>query len=99
MPDYGPKTLVIEYPSAGKTYRNEKYGVYQYDTYPESSVLAGQERRSFLDDFDTLAEAQKNYPQASWDGEGGCGYRPVFIPVCPPDWFDPANAGESWDGE
>lgn len=98
MPDYGPKQLVIEYPSAGATYDHDTYGVYQYDTYPDSSVLAGQERRSFKGDFDTLEAAQAAFPEASWDG-GGCGYREPFIPVCPPDWFDSANAGESWEGD
>lgn len=96
MPDYGPKTLVIEYPSAGATYSNQKYGVYQYDTYPDHLVLGGQERRSFIHDYDTLEEAQKNHPEASWDGEGGCGYREPHIPLNPPDWFDPMNAGEAW---
>lgn len=72
----------IEYPSAGATYSTNKYGVYRYDEYPESSVLSGQERRTFLDQFDTLEEAQAAYPQASLCG---CGYRPPFLGHLPDD--------------
>lgn len=88
--------LTIEYPSAGATYTRDEYGVYRYDVYPDSSVLAGQERRTFLDSFPTLAEAKAAYPGAR---ESGCGYRNIEIPRTPPAWFDPANAGESWEDE
>lgn len=54
----------IEYPSVGTTYFRDVFGVYEYSTYPRSSVLAGQERRMFLDSFETLAEAQAAYPTA-----------------------------------
>jgi hypothetical protein len=95
--DYPPGTeLVIEYPMQGETYGHDQYGVYAYSEYPESSVLAGQTKRSFVDSFDTLAEAQKTYPAATWNGEGGSGYTPLVLPDTPPDWFDPANAGEVW---
>jgi hypothetical protein len=65
--------ITIEYPSQGATYSNDSYGVYEYSTYPRSSVLAGQEKRSFLDSFDTLEEAQKAYPNATFSQS--CGYR------------------------
>jgi hypothetical protein len=65
--------LVIEYPSAGATYHHDRYGIYSYGVYP-SSVLAGQEKRSFKADFATLEEAQAAYPTAAWDG-GGSGSR------------------------
>jgi hypothetical protein len=86
--------LTIEYPSSGATYSEDRYGVYRYDVYPESSVLAGQERRSFLDSFKTLDEAKAAYPDAEFSAPG---YREIVIPHTPPDWFDPANAGETWD--
>lgn len=57
--------VCIEFPSRGTTYCNQKYGVYAYDTYPASSVLAGMERRTFVDSFDTLLEAQVAYPHAT----------------------------------
>lgn len=87
---------VIEYPATGATYHHEAYGVYRYGTYEDWSVLAGQEKRSSLGTFDTLEEAQAAHPEASWQGEGSCGFREVNIPETAPDWFDEANAGERW---
>lgn len=63
----------IEYPSVGATYYREEYGVYRYDTYPRSSVLAGQTRRSFIDSYATLAEAKAKYPEAEVSGPQGAG--------------------------
>lgn len=54
----------IEFPSTGATYFREEYGVYRYDTYPRSSVLAGQTRRSFLGSYASLEEARADYPTA-----------------------------------
>lgn len=62
---------LIEYPSYGTTYFREEFGVYQYSTYPKGSVLAGQQRRSWLGGYDTLAEAQADYPDAEFV-EGSC---------------------------
>lgn len=96
-------TLVIEFPSAGKTYGPafgdpDRYGVYSYGVYGSWSVLAGQEKRSCRGEFDTLEEAQHEFPEAEWSG-GGCGYREVFIPHTAPSWFDEADAGERWDDD
>jgi hypothetical protein len=87
--------MFIEYPSSGATYYREDYGVYRYGTYERGSVLEGQEKRSFVESFATLAEARKAYPEARWDG-GGSGYREVHVPETAPSWFDPAAAGEVW---
>jgi hypothetical protein len=57
--------IQIEFPSVGKTYARNVYGVYEYGEYPRSSVLAGQVRRQFLDSFETLDEARAAYPNAS----------------------------------
>jgi hypothetical protein len=92
------ETLVIEYPSVGKTYHTERYGVYSYGVYERGSVLEGQEKRSFRGQFDTLEEAQEIFPEAKWNG-GGSGYREVFLPHAAPSWFDEANAGERWDDD
>ena len=73
----------IEYPSAGATYCREEYGVYQYDTYPESSVLAGQTRRRFLGSFETFDEAKDNYPSATHSI--GSGYQPPYLNHLPDD--------------
>jgi len=86
--------LVIEHPSVGATYRHDTYGVYQYDTYPEDSVLGGQERRRNLGEYDTLEEAQAEHPGARFTE--GSGFREIPLPIAPPPWFDPMNAGEVW---
>jgi hypothetical protein len=72
----------IEYPCAGATYSTSEYGVYEYSTYPRSSVLAGQERRVFLDSFETLEQAQAAYPDADFTG---CGYREPYLEHLPKD--------------
>ena len=42
----------------------DSWCVYGWSTYPESSVLAGQPMKRFLDSFDSKEEAIKAYPQA-----------------------------------
>lgn len=75
----------IEYPSAGATYDRDEYGVYEYDRYPRGSVLAGQERRTFLDSFETLEAARAKYPGAD---ESGCGYQPPYLGHLPDEEDD-----------
>lgn len=70
--------IQIEFPSAGATYYNEQYGVYSYDRYPRSSVLAGQERRTYLGEYDTEEEARKNHPKAV-KGVCGCCYQVPYL--------------------
>ena len=38
--------------------------VYEHGIYEDSSVLAGQDKRSFKDSFDSLEEAQEAFPEA-----------------------------------
>ena len=73
--------IVIEFPSMGATYNREVYGVYRYDTYPRSSVLAGQMRRKWLDSFDTLEEAKEKYPDAPV--QYGSGHQPPNLSHLP----------------
>lgn len=87
-------TVRIEYPSVGATYSNDVYGVYQYGVYPSSSVLAGQESRTWLGEFETLEEAKVQFPTAVI--LEGIGYRKVNMSSTAPDWFDNCNAGEEW---
>lgn len=75
--------LRIEFPSAGATYRRLEWGVYRYDRYPRTSVLAGQVRRSFLDSFKTLEEAKARYPGAV--EVRGSGYAPPSLAHLPDD--------------
>jgi len=59
---------VIEQGSRGATYQNgdDTFTVYEIGTYGRGSVLAGQQRRQWLDEFQSLAEAQAAYPQAEF---------------------------------
>jgi len=50
-----------------KTIEANQYGsfsVYEFGVYPESSVLAGQIRKSFVDMFDSIEEAKASHPDA-----------------------------------
>lgn len=47
-------------------YANDKFSVFEHSIYPRSSVLSGQPRRVWLDDFDTLAAAQAAFPNADY---------------------------------
>ena len=72
-----------------------RWEVYGHGEYEASSVLAGQYRRCYLDSFETAAEALAAYPSARLEGP-----KPPMRSVTdtgPPDWFSPADAGESWD--
>jgi hypothetical protein len=86
--------LTIEYPSAGATYSNPEYGVYQYSTYPRSSVLAGQQRRRFLCSYATLAEAQSAHPTASVSPS--CGYREPSLDHLPDEDTPYGDTGETY---
>lgn len=75
---------------------NERGGfdVYEHSLYEDSSVLAGQPKRVFIDSFQTAEEAKSNYPE----GEviEGTTKTDINMPENPPSWFDPMDAGESW---
>ena len=80
------------------------FAVYGHGVYPESSVLAGQYRRSHLDRFETLDEAKREWPFAEVRDHstkpariGGESLGDLSgLPTCAPGWFDPADAGEHW---
>ena len=51
----------------GKTIESNQYGsynVYEFDEYPEGSVLEGQTRKSFIDMYDSASEALREHPDA-----------------------------------
>ena len=87
----------IEYPATGETYSHDEFGVYRYSTYPRGSVLEGQEKRSALGTYPTLAKAQREHPQAKWEGEGNTGFRDIPIPRTAPPGFREDDIGETWD--
>lgn len=81
----------------GETYSHPGFAIYRYDEFPESSVLAGQVRRTFMaGGFETEAAALAAYPGAEI---GGSYIAPPAIPDAAPDWLDPEAAGESWNGD
>ena len=90
--------IKIEFPSAGATYCNNVFGVYEYDEYPGSSVLAGQSRRTWLGEYETLEEARAEYPNAVYN-DCGSRFQPVNVSRIAPDWFDESYAGERWDDD
>ena len=73
----------IEYPSSGATYNSEEYGVYEYGRYGRGSVLAGQQKRMFLDSFATLEEAKAAYPNAEYHEASG--YQAPYLNHLPDD--------------
>lgn len=76
--------------------QKKSFAVYGHGIYENTSVLAGQYRRCFIDNFNTIEEAQKAYPDADESGS-----TKINIPMsdCPPSDFDPADAGEVWHEE
>lgn len=75
-------------------YIHNKFWLCLRGVYPPDSVLAGQDFRQLLEPYSSLEEAQAENPEVEVDLEGT---RPeTYIPVNPPEWFDPLDAGEVW---
>lgn len=74
----------IEQGSRGATYQNDssEFTVYEISRYGRGSVLAGQQRRQWLDSFGSLAEAQAAYPKAKLSGST---YTPPSLHHLPDD--------------
>jgi hypothetical protein len=87
--------LCIE-PSRGATYSSDRVAVYEYGTYGRGSVLAGQTKRMFLDDFETVEEAKAAFPKATVCI--GSGYVPVSLAHLPDD-EGPDPYGDHADAE
>lgn len=68
--------------------------VYGHSIYGPESINEGTPRRTYLDSYDTLQEAQEAHPDAqTWE----CSTRREHhMSDCPPAWFDTAAAGETW---
>ena len=79
------------------------FDVYEHGVYEESSVLHGQQRRTFMDSFQTLNEAKEAYPQAELlkhsTKPNPLLDRVASLGPCPESWFDPSAAGERWDDD
>lgn len=61
----------------GATYATNRWTVYEHGIYGRGSVLEGQSRRIWVDDFETLDEAKAAYPDA--DIVAGSTYRPPSL--------------------
>jgi len=80
------------------------FNVYSHSIYGRESVIAGQQRRQFVARYDTVAEAQADKPDATviegttkpWRSGNESLAELSGLPECPPAWFDPADAGETW---
>lgn len=81
------------------------FAVYRHATHPRGSVLAGQPSRVFVEMFETAKDAQAAHPTAELLKHSTKPFAPgdgsladySCLPSCPPNWFDPMDAGESWD--
>lgn len=88
----------IEQGSRGATYQNDMdtWTVYEIGTYPRSSVLAGQQSRTWLDEFKSLEEAKAAYPDAELIN--GTTYREPSLNHLP-DEGDEGNNDEYFSNE
>lgn len=77
--------------------------VWGHSVYERGSVLAGQQRRRRVDCFDTVEAAKAAHPTATVRGASSHAANrhdaDAFSRMPAPSDFDPADAGESWDGD
>ena len=72
------------------------YEARHWHTYPDDSVLAGQQQEIIDDFYATLKEAKAAHPDADVsDGPHVMLQRPEVSP-CPPSNFSYYDAGEHW---
>jgi len=71
------KTYLTIERARGATYASDRWAVYEHGEYERGSVLEGQSRRVWLDDFETLQEAVIAYPDALVIE--GTTYRPPYL--------------------
>ena len=101
MPNIDSYTIEPEFARDGSS---DGFWVWGHGEYEFWSVLSGQYARVRIAHFDTVAEAKSAYPQAEVLDHNTTPFRSggeslgelSGLPDCPPDWFDPANAGECW---
>lgn len=93
-----------------KTIEKDEHGdwcVYEHGVYERRSMLHGQPRRCYLDEYKTVEEAKQAHPNADVIEGTSRPYQPPVqsladlsgLPKCPPSDFDPADAGEHWDDD
>jgi hypothetical protein len=72
--------------------------VYGWGEYERSSVLAGQQRKSFMDSFATAAEALVAYPDAAVHG-GTVDAAPISLMHLPDREMNAYEEESYWDGD
>jgi len=70
--------------------------LYKHDRYERGSVLEGQERRSLEGFFKTVEEAKAKNPLIRIEVLEHTTRVEHTMQDCPPRWFSPLDAGESW---
>ncbi len=86
---------------------DDRWWVVEHGEYEASSVLHGMTRRTLLESYETETEASNAAPDALIVEGTTEPYQPEDqsladlsgLPSCPPDWFDPSDAGEWWDDD
>ena len=71
-----------------------------YGTYERGSVLSGQHKEVRIECYDTVEKAKEDWPLVPVRDDGTVNSKFLsapMLPSCPPNDFDPAYAGESWD--
>jgi hypothetical protein len=71
--------------------------VWEHGEYGPASVLAGNPLRRWVRSYPTVEKAKADWPRARVLDHST--RVPVTVSHTPPDWFDPANAGERWDDD
>jgi hypothetical protein len=74
------KDLTLEF-GRGETYCSGRPTLYGHSTYGRSSVLAGQSRRVFLEDWDDLETAKAELAAAKIRFTNICGSGSTHVPV------------------
>ena len=79
-----------------------QWDVIQHGAYESGSVLEGQPKRSFEFGAPTIVECEKYCiinGHIPYQVKEGSTYHPKPMSDLPPDWYDPADAGERWDDD
>ena len=80
------------YPSKG----GGCFEVRHWHTYPDSSVLAGQQQEIIDEFYPTLEEAKAAYPRADVSESVHVNLNRPQVSHCPPSDFSYYDAGEHW---
>lgn len=72
------------------------WNLYKHDVYERGSVLEGSPRRSLMGFYKTVADALEDNTDTKIEVLDHSTKIEHTMPDCPPSWFDPQDAGETW---